>query len=243
MGGLQPGRELPGRGVAGVEFFQQGFLELVHGLFQAVDVMIALAGYRGAGDVEVADVHQTAFADRRGAEDHVLQLPHVAWPAVAQQRRVSARRQATDRSLDLRTGLLHEVAGQQQDVLAAFAQGRHFDVEDVEAIEQVLAEQAFADHFFQVAVGGAEDPYVDLDLTVTADPAKTAVVEETQQFGLQVRRHLADFIEKHRALVGQLHQSRLTPSLCAGEGAGGVAEQFTFGEVLRQCRAVQRQKG
>ncbi|MNV80788.1 hypothetical protein D3C71_1744120 [compost metagenome] len=92
-------------------------------------------------------------------------------------------------------------------------------------------------------MGGAEDPYVDLDLTVTADPAKTAVVEETQQFGLQVRRHLADFIEKHRALVGQFHQTGFATPLCAGEGAGGVAEQFTFGEVLRQCRAVQRQKG
>ncbi|MNT44042.1 hypothetical protein D3C72_1805430 [compost metagenome] len=92
-------------------------------------------------------------------------------------------------------------------------------------------------------MGGAEDPYVDLDLTVTADPAKTAVVEETQQFGLQVRRHLADFIEKHRALVGQFHQPRLTASLRAGESAGSVAEQLTFGEVLRQCRAVQRQKG
>ncbi|MNP40409.1 hypothetical protein D3C76_1340500 [compost metagenome] len=171
-----------------------------------------------------------------------MQLPHVARPAVAEQRRVSARRQATDRALDLCAGLLHEIAGQQQDVLAAFAQGRHFDVEDVEAIEQVFAEQAFADHFFQVAVGRAEDPHVDLDLTVPAHPAKAAIVEKPQELGLQIGRHLANLVEKHRALVGQFHQPRLAAPLRAGEGAGGVAEQFAFGEVLRQCRAVQCQE-
>ncbi len=58
------------------------------------------------------------------------------------KRRVSAGGQAADRALDLRAGLLHEVARQQQDVLAALAQGRHFDIEDVEAVEQVFAKGA-----------------------------------------------------------------------------------------------------
>ena len=115
-------------------------------------------------------------------------------------------------------------------------------VEHVEAVEQVFAKRTFADHFFQVAVGRAEDPHVDLDLTIATDPTEAAIVEEAQQLGLQVRRHLADFVEKYRALVGQFHQPRFAAPLRAGEGAGGVAEQLAFGEVLRQCRAVQRQE-
>ncbi|MNS87722.1 hypothetical protein D3C72_1216740 [compost metagenome] len=138
--------------------------------------------------------------------------------------------------------MLHEVASQQQDVLAAFAQRRHFDVEHVEAIEQVFTELTFADHFFQVAVGRTENPHVDLHLAITAHATEAAVVEKTQQLGLQVRRHLADFVEKHRALVGQFHQPRFATALCAGERAWGVAEQLAFGEVLRQCRTVQCQK-
>ena len=91
-------------------------------------------------------------------------------------------------------------------------------------------------------MGRAEDPHVDLDLTIATHPAEAAVVEEAQQFGLQVRRHLADLVEKYRALVGQLQQPRLAAPLRAGEGAGGVAEQLAFGQALRQCRAVQRQE-
>jgi hypothetical protein len=78
--------------------------------------------------------------------------------------------------------------------------------------------------------------------SIAADPAEAAVVEKAQQLGLQVRRHLADFVEKHRALVRQFHQPRFAAALRAGEGAGGIAEQFAFGEVLRQCRAVQGQE-
>ena len=91
-------------------------------------------------------------------------------------------------------------------------------------------------------MGGAEDAHIDLHFAVAAHPTEAAVVEKTQQLGLQIRRHFADFIEEHRALVGQLHQPRLTAALGAGKGAGGVTEQFAFGEVLRQCGAVQRQE-
>ncbi|MNL13771.1 hypothetical protein D3C87_1346900 [compost metagenome] len=82
-------------------------------------------------------------------------------------------------------------------------------------------------------MGRAEDAHVDLHLTITAHAAEAAVVQETQQLGLQVRRHLADLIEKHRALVGQFHQPRFAAARRTGKGAGGVAEQFAFGEVLR----------
>ena len=44
-------------------------------------------------------------------------------------------------------------------------------------------------------------------------------------------------------MVGQFHQPRFTPALGTGEGAGGITEQFTFGQVLRECRTVQGQKG
>ena len=64
-----------------------------------------MPGDRSACDVEVTDIHQRAFTDRGRAENHVLQLPHIARPAIAQQRRVSAGCQAAHRALDL-SGLL-----------------------------------------------------------------------------------------------------------------------------------------
>ena len=91
--GLQARRQLAGRWIADVELLQQGFLEALHRLLQAAHLAVVLPRHGGAGDLQVADIHQAALADRSGTEDHVLQLAHVARPAVAQQRRVGARRQ------------------------------------------------------------------------------------------------------------------------------------------------------
>ncbi len=137
---------------------------------------------------------------------------------------------------------MHEIAGQQQDVLAALAQWRYLQVQHVQAVEQVFAKGTLGDHFLQVAVGGAEDPHVDLDLTVAAHPAKAAIAEKPQQLGLQVGRHFADLVEKHRALVGQFHQPRLAATLRTCKGPGGIAEQFALGKVLRQGCTVQGQE-
>ena len=52
VGGLQAAGQLAGRGVADVEFFQQGFFELFHRLFEAVDVAVALTRHGGAGDID-----------------------------------------------------------------------------------------------------------------------------------------------------------------------------------------------
>ncbi|MNI82383.1 hypothetical protein D3C73_1390890 [compost metagenome] len=59
---------------------------------------------------------------------------------------------------------------------------------------------------------------------------------------MQIGRHFPDFIEEHRALIGQFQQAELAAPLRTGEGAGGVAEQLALGQALRQCRAVQGQK-
>ncbi|MCY1447758.1 hypothetical protein D9M71_643920 [compost metagenome] len=91
-------------------------------------------------------------------------------------------------------------------------------------------------------MGGADDAHIHLHFAVATHPAEAAIAEETQQLGLQVRRHFTDFIEEHRALVGQLHQPGLATPLRAGEGAGGVAEQFALGQALGQRGTVQGQE-
>ncbi|MNS91383.1 hypothetical protein D3C72_1254730 [compost metagenome] len=91
-------------------------------------------------------------------------------------------------------------------------------------------------------MGRAEHPHIDPDFLVATHPTEAAIAQKTQQLGLQVRRHFPDFIEEHRALVGQFQQAELAAPLRTGEGAGGVAEQLALGQALRQCRAVQGQK-
>ena len=52
--------------------------------------------------------------------------------------------------------VLQEVVGQQQHVRLALAQRRNEDREDVEPVEQVLAERALRDRLLHVLVGGGD---------------------------------------------------------------------------------------
>ena len=58
------------------------------------------------------------------------------------------------------TQLAHEVICQEQDIVAAFAQGREVDTENVEAVEEILPERARRHGLRQIPVGGDEQPDV-----------------------------------------------------------------------------------
>src|SRR5690349_14345778 len=88
----------------------------------------------------------------------------------------------------------------------------------------------------------ADDPHIDPELVLASDAAEAAVIQEAQQLGLQIGRHLPDPVEEHRSLVGEFEQARLAAPLRAAEGAGRVAEQLAFREAFGKRRAVQREK-
>ena len=98
--------------------------------------------------------------------------------------------------------LLDEVAGQQGNILRAFAQRWDADWEHVQAIVQVAAEFAILHHFFQVAMGGRYQSHVDLLRSVAAQPFKLTFLQSAQQLGLNLDRNIPDLIEEERALVG-----------------------------------------
>ena len=56
--------------------------------------------------------------------------------------------------------LAHEMAGQQQDVVAALAQRGQVDAEHGQAIEEVVTEPAVGDRALEVTVGGGDQPHV-----------------------------------------------------------------------------------
>ena len=56
---------------------------------------------------------------------------------------------------------------------------------------------------------------------------------------MQLQRHLADFVEKYGAVVGQLETPHL-PGIGPGERTLFPAEELAFDEVRRHCRAVDR---
>ena len=78
---------------------------------------------------------------------------------------------------------------------------------------------------------------------VVAPSGKTSRdLEDAEELGLRVERHVADLVEEERAAVGQLDEAGLVP-VRAGEGAAPVAEELALQEVVRDGRAVDRLEG
>ena len=79
--------------------------------------------------------------------------------------------------------------------------GGSADRHDVQAIEQILAEQALADQLAQVAMGGGDDAHIGADRRAAADGGVLALLQHAQQPRLRLERHVADLVEEQRAAL------------------------------------------
>ncbi len=172
----------------------------------------------------------------------VLQLAHVAGKGERLQPLHGIDPHALGLHAQLPRALLQEVACQHGHVFVALAQRGQAQADDVEAVEQILAEGAVAHALLQVLVGGGDDAHMCLDGLVAAHAVEMPVRQHTQQARLQVERHVADFIEKERAALGLL-EAAAPLGLCAREGAALVAEQLGLQQVLGDGGGVDGHEG
>src|SRR5687767_8708015 len=138
--------------------------------------------------------------------------------------------------------LLAEVLGEDGDLLGAVAERGNEDVDDVEAIVEVLAEAALGHRALEVLVGGGDHADVDLDVAAGAQAGELAILQDVQELGLQGQGHLADLVEEDGAAVGELELAELA-LLGAGEGAALVAEELGLEELEGQGGAVDLDEG
>ena len=102
-----------------------------------------------------------------GADDRRLdrmgELPHVARPRRCVQRPHGARRQRQAWQAVTLAGACAEMGGQLGNVLTALDERRHTNRQDLEAVEQILAEAASRDRRMEVCVRGGDHPHVGLN--------------------------------------------------------------------------------
>ncbi len=111
------------------------------------------------------------------------------------------------------------------------------EVDDVEAVVEVLAEFAAFDGVGQVPVGGGDDADVGLDRLVLAEAVELALLEDAEELALGGQGHLPDLVEEEGAAVSQLEFADPLGH-GAGEGAALVAEELALQQVLGDGGAV-----
>jgi hypothetical protein len=184
---------------------------------------------------KIVQLENPAPREQGGAEEDILQLADVTGPGICTQRGKCGR-------ADGKITGTEEALGQRFDIFDALTQGGHVDVEDVEAMEEVEAESAGCDILFERKIGGSDDPRVDNALAGTAKAEPRLAIEHAEEFCLNTRIQLANFIKKDRAPVGSFEQPRLA-GIGAAEGPSLVAEELTFKKVLREGSAVDIDEG
>ena len=222
------------------QFPADGFLDGVAAV--ARGGLGSLAQGRAQGLSHLVRGQGRAPAEDKGFLEHVAQLPDIARPVVGGKRRHGFR-------ADPGVGLAHfpgmarqEVAHQKRDVAGPLAQGGQGQGHHLQAIVEVLAELPLAHGGFQVAVGGRDDAHVHGNDLPPAQTLDVFFLQQPQQLGLDGHGHVADLVEKDRAVVGLFDLAHLAAGR-AGEGSFFVAEQLGFEQRLGDGHAVDDQKG
>ena len=130
---------------------------------------------------------------------------------------------------------------QQRNILPAFPERGDLQRNHVEPVEQIFPELPVFHHLLQVPVGCRDHAGVGRNGLRSAEPLKRAVLQNPQQFDLDMQRDFPDLIKKDRSAFRQF-EPPLAHLHRAGERAAFVAEEFALQQIFRQGRTVNRDK-
>ena len=171
----------------------------------------------------------------------VTQLANVPRPSVIAERVEHSFTHRGHMTAVLGAHFLKQGVHQIRNVLAVFAQDGHVDIENVQAIVEVISQFAARYRFFGDLIGGGEDANIDGSLDFASQPPQFAVFEDAQQFGLRSDGHFANFVEEKRAALGEFEASR--PALKrARKRSFFVSKDFAFDQGFRNRRAIDGNK-
>ena len=73
---------------------------------------------------------------------------------------------------------------QKADVVPSVAQRRQVDLDDIDAVIEILPEESLPNHRLQVSSRRGDDADIDFDFIAAADPSNLPFLKRAQKFGL-----------------------------------------------------------
>src|SRR4029077_9651976 len=136
-----------------------------------------------------------------------------------------------------------EILDESRDVLPALTQ--RWDVErgHRDPVEQVHSEPVSFRLCPQILVGRGDQSELDRSWLGAPERIHLAPLQNAQQVGLQLQRHLSDLVEKQRSAVCRFDLPNHTGASGTGESTVYIAEQLARQKVSRQTPTVQNHEG
>src|SRR5436309_6066940 len=135
-----------------------------------------------------------------------------------------------------------EIFRQQGNILAAFAQSRHLDLDNRNSEIKIFAEGAFADHLIEIAVRSTNHSHIYRMWKVGSKTLHGPFLQNAQQLGLQWQREIANLVNKNRSAVGLFKSS--APALAgASKGTALMTEQFIVNQRVGKRANREGHKG
>src|SRR5258705_1273047 len=132
-----------------------------------------------------------------------------------------------------------EILDESRDVLPPLTQGRDVERGHRDPVKQVHAEPVSLRLRPQILVGRGEQSELDHSRLSAPERIHLAPLQNAQQVGLQLQRHLSDLVEKQCSTVRRFDLPNHTGAPGTGEGTVYIAEQLARQKVSRQTSTVQ----
>ncbi len=138
--------------------------------------------------------------------------------------------------------MLREIPDEGRNVFPSIAQRRHRDRKNIQPIVQVAAKLLRLNHRLQILVCRSNQAHVDSDGLGAAQPLELLLLQNSEQFRLQLQWNFSNLIKKNRAFVGQFKSPGFLHD-GPGEGPSLMPKQFTFQKAGGYGGTVQLDEG
>src|SRR5438093_44263 len=131
-----------------------------------------------------------------------------------------------------------EMAHEQRNVFRALTQSRHLNGKNIQPVVEVATKVILCHHPFQVAMGRNHQPSVDFRRPCAPQAFEFPLLQDAQQFRLELQGDITDFVQKQRTMVRQLQPATL---LCdrAREGTPLMPKEFALQQTAGNGSTVE----
>ena len=122
-------------------------------------------------------------------------------------------------------------------VIQALTKRRNPQANHIESVIQILAEVALSDALLKVLVRCGDHPHLYLNRAVSANAVEATLAEHPKQPGLQIERHVTNFVKKQGTAV-RLLKTTAPHGLRTGKCTPFMAKELRLKQIFRDRRGV-----